>query len=251
MFYYFKMWPDNPIFVFSGPNRLPAGGEERSGELEERPCEEDQNAGVRAEAREVSSLPPTAASAHPQNTQIPQLVCSVSMFCTLLKIYSCLWEIWKKENLHGSVRFSLVNKSTSAAPAQSEHTPECSSLHFYWYSVKSLLAFLKDVQRPLVYILCVPVWCLSWCQQKQYRSAREIPPLESSWWCLVWTKACVGTKALFAVGCWWRCTVLSGRTGWKKRGERNSLEPPKTRSPSQLSFSSKPEELHCSHSHVH
>lgn len=93
------MWPDNPIFVFSGPNRLPAGGEERPGELEERPCEEDQNAGVRAEAREVSALPPTAASAHPQHTQIPQLVCtncSVSMFSTLLKIYSCLWEVGKR-----------------------------------------------------------------------------------------------------------------------------------------------------------
>lgn len=60
--------------MFSGPNRLPAGGEERPGEPEERPSEEDQNAGVRSEAREVSALPPTAASAHPQHTQIPQLV---------------------------------------------------------------------------------------------------------------------------------------------------------------------------------
>lgn len=49
----FQIWPDNPIFVFSGPNRLPAGGEERPGELEERPGEEDQNVGVRSEAREV------------------------------------------------------------------------------------------------------------------------------------------------------------------------------------------------------
>ncbi len=85
--------------MFPGPNRLPAGGEEGSGKLEERPCEEDQNAGVRAEAREVSALPPTAASAHPQNTQIPQLVCNsfdVSMFCTLLKIKSCVWETQKE-----------------------------------------------------------------------------------------------------------------------------------------------------------
>lgn len=44
--------------MFSGPNRLPAGGEERPGELEERPCAEDQNAGIRAEAREVSALLP-------------------------------------------------------------------------------------------------------------------------------------------------------------------------------------------------
>lgn len=52
------MGPDNPIFVFLGPNRLPAGGEEGPGKLEERPCEEDQNAGVRAEAREVSPYLP-------------------------------------------------------------------------------------------------------------------------------------------------------------------------------------------------
>lgn len=57
--------------MFSGPNRLPAGGEERPGELEERSCAEDQNAGIRAEAREVSALPPIARSAHPQHTQIP------------------------------------------------------------------------------------------------------------------------------------------------------------------------------------
>lgn len=68
LFSAFKIWPDNPILGFSGPDRLPAGGEERPGELEERPCEEDQNAGVRAEAREVSALPPTARSAHPQHT---------------------------------------------------------------------------------------------------------------------------------------------------------------------------------------
>lgn len=98
-----KMWPDSPIFVFSGPNRLPAGGEERPGELEERPCEEDQNAGVCAEAREVSASPPTAASAHPQHTQIPQLVCnnsSVSMFCTLLKINS--EGVWRRTWWQGS-----------------------------------------------------------------------------------------------------------------------------------------------------
>lgn len=108
---YFKMWPDNPIFVFLGPNRLPAGGEEGPGKLEERPCEEDQNAGVRAEAREVSALPPTAASAHPQYTQIPLLVynnCSDSMFCALLKINSSLCEIQRRGE-HGCVRFSLGN----------------------------------------------------------------------------------------------------------------------------------------------
>lgn len=62
--------------MLSGPNRLPARGEERPREFEERPCEEDQNAGVCTEAREVSALIPSAASAHPQHTQIPQLVCS-------------------------------------------------------------------------------------------------------------------------------------------------------------------------------
>lgn len=41
--------------MLSGPNRLPAGGEERSGEPQKRPGEEDQNAGVCTEAREVSS----------------------------------------------------------------------------------------------------------------------------------------------------------------------------------------------------
>lgn len=45
--------------MISGPNRLPAGGEERPGELEERPRAEDQNVGIRTEAREVSDLPPT------------------------------------------------------------------------------------------------------------------------------------------------------------------------------------------------
>lgn len=108
---YFKMGPDNPIFVFLGPNRLPAGGEEGPGKLEERPCEEDQNAGVRAEAREVSALPPTAASAHPHYTQIPLLVynnCSDSKFCALLKINSSLWEIQRRGE-HGCVRFSLGN----------------------------------------------------------------------------------------------------------------------------------------------
>lgn len=59
------------FLCFSGPNRLPAGREERPGELEERPCAEDQNAGIRAEAREVS-----AYSAHPQHTKIPQLACN-------------------------------------------------------------------------------------------------------------------------------------------------------------------------------
>lgn len=54
--------------MFSGPNRLPAGGKERPGELEERPCQKDQNARVCAEAREVSALPPTASAAHPQHT---------------------------------------------------------------------------------------------------------------------------------------------------------------------------------------
>lgn len=44
--------------MFSGPNSLPAGGEERPGELEERPREEDQNVGVRSEAREVGVDPP-------------------------------------------------------------------------------------------------------------------------------------------------------------------------------------------------
>lgn len=52
----------NLFLGFSGPDRLPAGGEERPGELEERPREEDQNAGVRTEAREVSALPPTTCS---------------------------------------------------------------------------------------------------------------------------------------------------------------------------------------------
>lgn len=118
------MWPDNPIFVFSGPNCLPAGGEKRPGELEERPCEEDQNAGVRAEAREVSALPPTAASAHPQHTQIPQLVCNnCNDFYTPKNKFLPLRNMGK-ENM-------AVNKSTSAAPARSEHTPECSSLHVF------------------------------------------------------------------------------------------------------------------------
>lgn len=40
--------------MFSGADRLPAGGEERPGEPKERPRSEDQNAGVRTEAREVS-----------------------------------------------------------------------------------------------------------------------------------------------------------------------------------------------------
>lgn len=97
--YYFKMWPDNPIFVFAGPNRLPAGGEERPGEFEERPCEEDQNAGVRTEAGEVSASPPTAATAHPPHTQIPQLVCnncSVFMFCSLPKNKFPAWKVEKQ-----------------------------------------------------------------------------------------------------------------------------------------------------------
>lgn len=53
---------------FPGPDCLPAGGEERPGELEERPRAEDQDAGVRTQAGEVN-----ACSAHPQRTKIPQL----------------------------------------------------------------------------------------------------------------------------------------------------------------------------------
>lgn len=53
---------------FPGSDRLPAGGEERPGELEEGPRAEDQDAGVRTEAGEVN-----ACSAHPQHTKIPQL----------------------------------------------------------------------------------------------------------------------------------------------------------------------------------
>lgn len=48
--------------MFSGSDCLPAGGEEGPGELEKRPCEKDQNAGVRAEAGEVNARhfsPPT------------------------------------------------------------------------------------------------------------------------------------------------------------------------------------------------
>lgn len=48
----------------SGPDRLPAGGTERPGEPKEGPRQEDQNAGVRAEAREVSVFQPAAGSAH-------------------------------------------------------------------------------------------------------------------------------------------------------------------------------------------
>lgn len=54
---------------FLGPDCLPAGREERPGELEERPRAEDQDAGIRTQAGEVN-----ADSAHPQLTKIPQPV---------------------------------------------------------------------------------------------------------------------------------------------------------------------------------
>lgn len=53
---------------FLGPDCLPAGREERPGELEERPRAEDQDAGVRTQAGEVNAYP-----AHPQLTEIAQL----------------------------------------------------------------------------------------------------------------------------------------------------------------------------------
>lgn len=84
--------------MFSGSNRLLAGREEGPGELEERPREEDQNAGVRTEAGEVSALSLTAVSARPQHIQTFLPVCnncSVSMFHTRLKINSWIWKYGK------------------------------------------------------------------------------------------------------------------------------------------------------------
>lgn len=105
-----KMCPDRPISVFSGPNRLPPGREERSGELEEGPCEEDQNAGVRTEAGEVSALPPTAASGRPQHTQIPQQDpprLHATAFCTLpKKKHSSRSDTYRGGEHGGGVRFS-------------------------------------------------------------------------------------------------------------------------------------------------
>lgn len=120
------MYPDYPIFVFSGSNCLPAGGEERPGEFEERPCEEDQNAGVCAETREASVLLCNAASAHPQHTQIPQLVCSTCILYTPKNKF--LPEKHGKRE-HGSRMFSQANKSMSVKPAQCWRIPECSSAH--------------------------------------------------------------------------------------------------------------------------
>ena len=79
----------------------------------------------------------------------------------------------------------------------------------------------------------------------EWECQRDSPRVQLVW-CL-WTRACVGREALFAVWCWWLCSVLSRRTG----RERRILSPAKTRSQSQLSFSIKPEELHCSHSPVY
>lgn len=54
--------------AFPGPDCLPAGWEKRPGELEERPCAEDQDAGVRAQAGEVNARP-----VHSLRTAIHQL----------------------------------------------------------------------------------------------------------------------------------------------------------------------------------
>ena len=89
--------------MFAGPNRIPAGGEERPGKSEEGSCQEDQNAGICLEAGEVGVsyhlLPLQLGYCASLNTTSPILPSSVQfIYCYLLVITNAHEEMVKLTN---------------------------------------------------------------------------------------------------------------------------------------------------------
>lgn len=105
----------------------------------------------------------------------------------------------------------------------------CSATELNWCLKSSGLSLPFFSPSPFPLIFSVPVWCLSWCQQKQ--SAREIPPSPA------------GVMSPFESKCWHErfvcCQMLmaarspAGGQNWKERGV---LSLPKARSPLARSF---------------